>query len=205
MALVGIDIGGRGSELVGAAAVLAATFGYACGPLIAKRHLTTGDPLGPVAGALGIASIMLLPFAIGGFPAEAPSDEAIASVVVLGLVCTAFGFLIFFRLIHEIGPSRASIITYVNPVVALALGVAILGEHVTTGAVAGLLLILAGSWLSTDGGCPRAWRRWPRARRRGGGGASARPARPSARLDAAQACGTCTGLGRARGLSYFSR
>ena len=154
IALVGIDIGGRGTELVGAAAVLAATFGYACGPLIAKRHLTAVDPLGPVAGALGIASILLLPFALLGAPSETPTDQAIVSVVVLGLVCTALAFLIFFRLIAEVGPSRASIITYVNPVVALALGVAILGEQVTTGAVAGLLLILAGSWLSTDGRLP---------------------------------------------------
>jgi drug/metabolite transporter (DMT)-like permease len=153
-ALVGIDIGGRGSELVGAAAVLAATIGYACGPLIVKRHLSGADPLGPVAGALGIASIMLLPLALGGLPTETPSDEAIASVVVLGVICTALAFLIFFRLIAEIGPSRATIITYVNPVVALALGVAILDEHVTTGTVAGLLLILAGSWLSTDGRLP---------------------------------------------------
>jgi drug/metabolite transporter (DMT)-like permease len=154
VALVGIDIGGRGSELLGAAAVLAAAFGYACGPLIAKRHLTAVDPLGPVAGALGIASILLLPFALLGAPTETPTDQAIASVVVLGLVCTALAFLVFFRLIAEVGPSRASIITYVNPVVALALGVAILDEHLTTGAVAGLLLILAGSWLSTDGRLP---------------------------------------------------
>jgi drug/metabolite transporter (DMT)-like permease len=153
-ALVGIDIGGRGSELVGAAALLTATVGYAIGPLIAKRHLSAGDPLGPVAGALGFATLFLLPFALMGWPGGVPSDDAIVSVVVLGLVCTAFAFLIFFRLISEIGPSRASIITYVNPVVALALGVAILDEHVTTGAVAGLLLILAGSWLSTDGRLP---------------------------------------------------
>jgi drug/metabolite transporter (DMT)-like permease len=154
VALVGIDIGGRGAELVGAAAVLGAAFGYAVGPLIAKRHLTAVDPLGPVAGALGIASIMLLPFAIGGLPTEQPSGEAVASVVVLGLVCTAVAFLVFFRLIAEVGPSRASIITYVNPIVALALGVAVLGESITAGAVAGLLLILAGSWLSTDGRLP---------------------------------------------------
>ena len=108
VALVGIDIGGRGSELVGAAAILTATFGYACGPLIAKRHLTAGDPLGPVAAALGIASMMLLPLAIGGFPTEPPTAQATASIVVLGLVCTAFGFLIFFRLIAEVGPSRAT-------------------------------------------------------------------------------------------------
>jgi len=154
VALVGIDIGGRPAELVGAAAVLAAAVGYACGPMIAKRHLTSGDPLGPVAGALGIASIMLLPFALGGLPTEAPGGDALASVIVLGLVCTALAFLLYFRLIAEIGASRASIITYVNPVVALALGVAILDEHVTTATVAGLLLILAGSWLSTDGRVP---------------------------------------------------
>jgi drug/metabolite transporter (DMT)-like permease len=171
VALVGIDIGGRGSELLGAAAVLGAAFGYACGPLIAKRHLTAVDPLGPVAGALGIASILLLPFALLGAPTEPPTDQAIASVVVLGLVCTALAFLIFFRLIAEAGPSRASIITYVNPVVALALGVAILDEHLTTGAVAGLLLILAGSWLSTDGRLPPGLAAPAgRLRRRRGGG-----------------------------------
>jgi drug/metabolite transporter (DMT)-like permease len=180
-ALVGIDIGGRGSELVGAAAVLAATFGYACGPLIVKRHLSGADPLGPVAGALGIASIMLLPLALGGLPTETPSDEAIASVVVLGVICTALAFLIFFRLIAEIGPSRATIITYVNPVVALALGVAILDEHVTTGTVAGLLLILAGSWLSTDGRVPpglAAVATRIRRRRRASGTPPASPTRP---------------------------
>ncbi len=74
--------------------------------------------------------------------------------MVLGLVCSALAFLLFFRLIAEVGPSRATVITYVNPVVALALGVAVLGESVTAGAVAGLLLILAGSWLATDGRLP---------------------------------------------------
>jgi drug/metabolite transporter (DMT)-like permease len=154
MALVGVDVGGETAELVGAAAVLAAAVGYACGPMIAKAHLTAEDPLGPVAGALGVAAIMLAPFALGGLPTEAPDADALASVIVLGLVCTALAFLLYFRLIAEIGPSRASIITYVNPVVALALGVAILGEHVTGATVAGLLLILAGSWLSTDGRLP---------------------------------------------------
>ena len=65
------------------------------------------------------------------------------------------------RLIREAGPSRALVITYVNPVVAVALGVAILGERPGAGAVAGLLLILAGSWLSTDGRLPPGFRRRP--------------------------------------------
>ena len=153
-ALVGIDIGGRRDELVGAAAVLAATLGYACGPLIVKRRLAGADPLGPVTAAMGIASIILLPFGIGDFPAETPSTDALVAVVVLGLVCSALAFLLFFRLIAEVGPGRATVITYINPVVALALGVAVLGESVTAGAIAGLLLILAGSWLATDGRLP---------------------------------------------------
>src|SRR3954447_12804422 len=88
-ALVGIDLGGSGSELAGAAAVLLATVGYAIGPMIVKRKLAGADPVGPVTAALAIGSIMLLPFGIADMPAEAPTTEATASVIVLGLVCSA--------------------------------------------------------------------------------------------------------------------
>jgi drug/metabolite transporter (DMT)-like permease len=152
--LVGIDIGGQSNELFGALAVLVAAFGYAIGPMMVKRYFRDADPLGPIAAAVTLATLMLLPFGVADMPTELPSGEALASLAVLGLICSAFAFLLFFRLITEIGPSRATVITYVNPIVALALGVAILGEHVTAGAVAGLLLILAGSWLSTDGRVP---------------------------------------------------
>ena len=154
VALVGIDIGGRGAELVGAGAVLLATVGYAIGPLIIKRQLSEVDPLGPVTAAMGIASIMLLPFGVADFPLHEASGQGLASLAVLGVVCSALAFIAYFRLVAEVGASRATVITYVNPVVALGLGVAILGEEVTAGAVAGLLLILAGSWLSTDGRLP---------------------------------------------------
>ncbi|HZB06203.1 MAG TPA: EamA family transporter [Thermoleophilaceae bacterium] len=153
-ALVGIDLGGRGDELLGALAILVAAFCYAVGPMIVKRRLSDVDPLGPVAASLAIATLLVTPFALADVPTEAPSGDVVASIVVLGLICSALAFLFFFRLIAEVGPSRATVITYVNPVVALALGVAILDESVTAGAVAGLLLILAGSWLSTDGRVP---------------------------------------------------
>ena len=153
-ALVGIDIGGRGDELLGALAILVAAFCYAVGPMIVKRRLSDVDPLGPVAASLAIATLLVTPVALADVPTEAPSADVVASIVVLGLICSALAFLFFFRLIAEVGPSRATVITYVNPVVALALGVAILDESVTAGAVAGLLLILAGSWLSTDGRVP---------------------------------------------------
>ncbi len=88
---------------------------------------------------------------------------------MLGLLCTALAFVIFNLLIAEAGPARSSVITYVNPVVAVILGVALLGEQPEAGTVAGLLLILAGSWLSTDGRLPpglatAARRLRPRAR-----------------------------------------
>jgi drug/metabolite transporter (DMT)-like permease len=153
-ALVGIDMAGRGSEMLGAAAVLVATVGYAVGPLIVKHRLSGTDPIGPVTAALGMASIMLLPFGVADWPSSTPSFDALSSIVVLGLVCSALAFLVFFRLIPEVGASRAAVITYINPIVALALGVAILGEDVGPGAIAGFMLILAGSWLSTDGRVP---------------------------------------------------
>lgn len=153
-ALVGIDIGGHGDQLVGALAILFSAFLYAIGPMIVKRRLSDVDPLGPVAASLGLATLLITPFALADVPNSVPSADTLASVAVLGLVCSALAFLLFFRLIAEIGPGRATVITYINPVVALALGVAILDESVTTGVVVGLLLILAGSWLSTDGRLP---------------------------------------------------
>ena len=79
-----------------------------------------------------------------------PGPAALASIVVLGVICTALGLVVFFRLITEVGPSRASVITYVNPVVAVVIGVLALAERLGSMSIAGLLLILGGSWLSTD-------------------------------------------------------
>jgi drug/metabolite transporter (DMT)-like permease len=97
---------------------------------------------------------MLLPVAALDPPTSMPSADALASIVVLGVLCTAIAFVLMARLVFEVGPGRALVITYVNPVIAVALGVTILGERPGAGAVAGLLLILAGSWLSTDGRLP---------------------------------------------------
>jgi drug/metabolite transporter (DMT)-like permease len=154
VALVGIDIGGETEELVGALAILVVAFLYAVGPMIVKRRLSDVDPLGPVAASLGIAALLVTPFALADLPDSMPSADTFASIGVLGLLCSAIAFILFFQLIAEVGPGRATVITYVNPVVALALGVAILDESITTGVVVGLLLILAGSWLSTDGRLP---------------------------------------------------
>jgi drug/metabolite transporter (DMT)-like permease len=154
VALLGLDVAGRPGELLGALAILGAAVGYAIGPMIIKHRFADLDPLGPVCASLGLATLLLAPAAFASAPASVPSGDVIASVVVLGILCSALGFLLFFALIAEVGPGRASVITYVNPAVAVALGVALLDERVGPTAVAGLLLILAGSWLSTGGRMP---------------------------------------------------
>jgi drug/metabolite transporter (DMT)-like permease len=153
-ALVGIDLGGKSDALLGAAAILLVAFFYAIGPMIVKRRLSDVDPLGPVAASVAIGTLLVTPFALADLPGSMPSADTLVSLGVLGLFCSALAFLFFFRLIAEVGPGRATVITYVNPVVALALGVAVLDESVTTGVIVGLLLILAGSWLATDGRVP---------------------------------------------------
>ena len=173
VALVGIDAAGNADELVGAAAILISALCYAIGPMILKRHLADLDPRASMAAALAIA-----PAAAIDPPSEVPSGSAVVALVVLGIFCTAAAFAIYAALVAEVGAGRALVITYVAPVVAVALGVAILGEQLGAGAIAGLLLILAGSWLSTDGRLPpgpAAVVTRLRARRRRTGPADARP------------------------------
>jgi drug/metabolite transporter (DMT)-like permease len=153
-ALVGIDVAGDTDELIGTGLIVLAALGYAIAPMVLKAKLGGLDPRAAMGGSLLLASIALAPAALATAPSEMPSGDALLSIVVLGLVCTALALVIFSVLIHEVGPGRALVITYINPVVAVALGVAILGERPGAGAVAGLLLILAGSWLSTDGRLP---------------------------------------------------
>jgi drug/metabolite transporter (DMT)-like permease len=162
VALLGVDVAGRPNELLGALLVLVATLGYATAPIIVNRRLADLDPLGPIAASLGAATVVLLPAAIATPPEGVPPAEALWSLAVLGIVCTALGLVLFFLLVIEAGPGRASVITYVNPLVAVLLGVLVLDERLGVTSVVGLLAILVGSWLSTGGRPPRLGRR-PRA------------------------------------------
>jgi drug/metabolite transporter (DMT)-like permease len=122
--------------------------------MIIKHRLAGLDARVTMGASLGVASLLLAPLAALTWPHRLPTSGAIGSVAVLGVVCTAAAFAILPMLVAEVGPSRMSVITYINPLVAVILGVILLGEHPGAGAVAGLLLILAGSWLSTGGGLP---------------------------------------------------
>ena len=146
-ALVGLDV--STGDLWAVIEVLLVTVGYAIGPLIIARRLRGLPDEGVIAAALALTALFYLPIALMQLPAQMPSMEAIGAVVVLGVICTALAFVIFFALIGEVGPVRATLITYVNPAVALVLGVALLREPLTLGAAVGFVLILAGSFLAT--------------------------------------------------------
>jgi drug/metabolite transporter (DMT)-like permease len=153
-ALVGVDVSGDSGELLGVGAVLVAACGYASGPLILKRGLADLDPTATMGACLAVAAMVLTPLAALDLPGSAPSAGAVGSVVVLGLLCTALALVLMAILIEAAGPARASIITYVNPVIAVALGIAFLGEEPGAGSIVGLLAILVGSYLATRGARP---------------------------------------------------
>jgi drug/metabolite transporter (DMT)-like permease len=149
--------------------------------MIIKHRLAGLDPRAAMGGSLAVAALLLAPAAALSAPSAAPSAKALSALLVLGLLCTAVAFVLYNVLISEIGPARASVITYVNPMIAVALGVALLGERPGAGAVAGLLLILAGSWLSTDRrNPPRLLARLPVPTRQRRAGALGDPRTPAA-------------------------
>ena len=123
--------------------------GYAVGPAILARRLGGLSAVGVMALSLGLCALIYVPIAALQWPSSVPSGNVIGSIVVLAVVCTAAAFLIFAGLISEIGPVRATVITYVNPAVAAVLGVVVLGEALTPAMLAGFCLVIAGSVLAT--------------------------------------------------------
>jgi drug/metabolite transporter (DMT)-like permease len=146
-ALLKVDVSVRDLGAAGEVGLVA--LGYAIGPMIIARRLSGLPSIGVIAASLGLTALAYVPFGIAQWPATLPSLQVLLAVAILGVVCTALAFLLFFALIAEVGPVRATVITYVNPAVALVLGVTILGESFTIGAGVGFVLILIGSYLAT--------------------------------------------------------
>jgi drug/metabolite transporter (DMT)-like permease len=144
--LVGQAAGGSAWSIV---EVLLTATGYATGPLIANRKLGELPRFGVTAVCLGFAALLYLPAAAATLPSALPPARVLASLVGLAVVCTAAALILFFMLIAEVGPARATVITYVNPAVAVALGVGVLGEPLTAMIGVAFVLILGGSVLAT--------------------------------------------------------
>lgn len=154
--LFGVDLSGDTAALIGGLMVLLAGFGYALAGFELKRRLP-GVPPAAVAGAtMSLSAVLTLPLAVATPPHSAGPDS-IAALLALGALGTGLAFLIFYTLISELGPGRASLVAYLAPAFSLLYGTTLLGEPVTLGAIAGLVLILAGSYLGAQGRLP--WRR----------------------------------------------
>ena len=151
-ALVGFEVGAGDLRAIAAVAVVAVC--YASGPMILARRLSDLPGLSVVAVSLGLSALAFLPVGVAQAPATWPSARAIAAVVVLAVLCTAIAFLLFFQLVAEVGPARSVVITYVNPAVAVLLGVVVLNEAFTLATGAGFALILLGSVLATAPSSP---------------------------------------------------
>ena len=156
--VVGVDVSGSG--LLGALAVVLASVGYAVGGLFLKRRLRGVPPVALTTGTLATSALMVAPAALATLPGHVPSAGPALAVAALGCGGTGVAFVIFYRLIAEVGPSKASLVTYVVPGFALAYGVMVLGETITLATLIGLALIVGGSWLAAEGrlpplSCPR--------------------------------------------------
>lgn len=153
-AIVGLHVGG--STLLPVAEIGVVAVGYAFGPAILDRWLTDVPALGVVALSLALTAIVYLPLTAitGGFPTQWPSGRVVGSVLGLAVGCSAIAFVVMIALIAEIGPVRATAITYVNPAVAILAGAVFLGERLTSWTLAGFVLVLAGSYLVTHRRAP---------------------------------------------------
>jgi len=146
-ALLGVDVGGGDWRAAGEIALVDA--GYAVGSLMIGMQLSNLPAMGVVAGSLLVTAVAYAPVGLTHLPQGMPPANVLAAVAALGVICTALAFLVYFALIAEAGPVRATVITYVNPAVAVLLGVALLSDRFTAGTAVGFVLIIAGSLLAT--------------------------------------------------------
>ncbi len=149
-ALAGLDLGG--GDVLSVLTALCAVVGYALGPILASTRLAGVPGLGVSAAALTVTAVVYAPIAVLTWPDERVTVRAWAAVAVLGLICSALAFAVFFALVAEVGPARMTVITYLNPAVAVLAGVAVLDEPLTLGIVVGFPLVLLGSVLATARG-----------------------------------------------------
>ena len=152
--LLGIDAGGGTAALAGGMMVVLASLGYALGAYYLKRNLSGIEPTAIVAATMAASALMAAPVAAFFLPTAGPSLEAVGSLTALGVLGTGISFVLFYDLIHTVGPAKASLVAYIAPGFAVIYGVILLDESFTAATAAGLLLIVSGSWLAAEGRLP---------------------------------------------------
>ena len=127
--------------------IAAASYAWAVNMITRKAPGTSGVAINGIA--MTISALIFTPFAIQSWPEQMPSTEVLLSTLGLGLICSGLAFWVFFLVIAEIGPARASLVVYPNTAVAVVLGILILKEEITLALAIGLPLVLAGSYLAS--------------------------------------------------------
>ena len=153
--LFGVDLSGSADELTGGAMMLGAALCYAISWLLVKHKMAGAAPEAVAGGTMFVAAVVTAPLLVASPPAVTPGFDSVASLVALGVGGTGIAFVLFYTLIAEIGPARAAMVSYVAPAFSIVYGVVLLGESLTVASIAGLGLILAGSWLGAQGRLPR--------------------------------------------------
>ncbi len=148
-ALVGVDSLKSDINLIAILMLIGAALGYATAPVLISTKLKEADSTSVIAISSLAVTLIYLPFIPSHFPTHTPSASGIWAIIILAVVSTIGGFAVFFALIAEVGPMKATLITYINPAVAILLGVIFLGEELTLGLLIGFPLVLGGSWLAS--------------------------------------------------------
>ncbi len=150
--IVGVDT--EGSALLGALAVILASLGYAIGGFWIKRNMKGVQAIGLVTAIMTASAVLTLPLALIGAPSTVPDAGPLLAIAALGFGGTGIAFVIFYGLIAEVGPSRASVVAYVAPGFTVVYGATLLDERITVTTIAGLVLIVGGSWMAAEGRLP---------------------------------------------------
>jgi len=150
--LLGVDAGGGLAALGGGLMIVLASFGYGVGAWFVKRNVRGVQPVAMVGATTATVAVGMAPFAALGAPDHAPDLAASASLLTLGALCTGLAFVIFYSLVASDGPAKASLVGYLAPGFSIVYGITLLDERFTVATGAGLVMILAGSWLAATGG-----------------------------------------------------
>ena len=154
--LLGLDTGGGSGAIVGGLFVVLASLGYALGSFLLKKRLSDRAPVGISGLTMAFSAAMTLPFVLIDLPDAMPGAGSLAAVGALGVLGTGVAFGLFYTMIAQVGPTKASLVAYIAPGFAVIYGVLLRDESFTAATAAGLLLIVGGSYLAGQGAF---WRR----------------------------------------------
>jgi drug/metabolite transporter (DMT)-like permease len=161
--LCGLELSGSGDTLLGGVLLLLGALGYAVGGFLGKNRMRGMAPVGAITGAMVGGSIALAPFAVASLPDHAPGLGPVAAAIALGAISGGLGWLLYYTVLAECGPAKATVALYLVPGFAVVYGVVLLGETLTAAAVGGLALVVSGSWLAASSDEPARSPRSPRA------------------------------------------